>query len=267
MGLLLPTPEDYVSASWQSHKDRNPPSSEPGTDYGSSYGSAVFAVDAGVVVNVQTHAGGGTGRFVEYRLNDGRTSRTLHMSECWVSSGQGLSRGQQIGLSGASGYGDDWYYGPHAHQTLWPGGAFQAPTIDFALYVGGEPVPEPIILEDDMIRIQATNRGIALLGPGYFRMLTSDEEVQQSEPIISKHISGNDRQFDLWASMATSGNSAVPYPFTSTLGDDQINAIAEGVVAALPDNPGGGASADEVKRIVSEALASLVLVSQAAGAE
>lgn len=142
MAYRLPTPTSYVSSSWQSHKDRNPPSSEPGTDYGSGYGSPVFAVDNGSVVNVQSHPSSGTGRFVEYRLDDGRTSRTLHMAETWVSTGQRISKGQTIGVSGASGYGDDWYYGPHAHQTLWPNGAFQNPTIDFALYVGGD-APQP----------------------------------------------------------------------------------------------------------------------------
>jgi murein DD-endopeptidase MepM/ murein hydrolase activator NlpD len=52
------------------------------------------------------------GRVVEYALDDGRHTRTLHMSQVWVGVGQRVSRGQVLGLSGASGYGDDWYYGP-----------------------------------------------------------------------------------------------------------------------------------------------------------
>jgi murein DD-endopeptidase len=54
-----------------------------------------------------------------------------------------VRRGDLIGLSGASGFGSDWGYGAHVHQTLWPGEAWAAPTIDFELYVGDEPPPEP----------------------------------------------------------------------------------------------------------------------------
>ena len=56
-----------------------------------------------------------------------------------------------------------------------------------------------------MIRIQGTTRGIALIGPGYYRHLANAEEVEASSAIMSKHISGNDRQFDLWVSMASQG--------------------------------------------------------------
>lgn len=71
---------------------------------------------------------------------------------------------------------------------------------------GGEtPASE---MEDDMIRIQAPGRGIALIGPGYYRPLGNDEEVNNSGPIISKHASGNDRQFDLWVSMALAGQAS-----------------------------------------------------------
>ncbi|UCR89239.1 hypothetical protein [Mycetocola spongiae] len=78
----------------------------------------------------------------------------------------------------------------------------------------GDPAPAPIPLtpenigDTDMIRIQSPGRGIALIGPGYYRHLTTDEEVVQSEPIITKHLSGNDRQFDLWVSMALAGRGA-----------------------------------------------------------
>lgn len=78
---------------------------------------------------------------------------------------------------------------------------------------GSGPAPEPapnLSEEDYMIRIQSPNRGIALIGTGYYRHLTSDEEVINSEPLISKHLNGNDRQFDLWVSMAVGGQGATP---------------------------------------------------------
>jgi murein DD-endopeptidase MepM/ murein hydrolase activator NlpD len=139
MPYVLPTNTDYVSCSWQCHRDRPTPSSEPGTDYACGYGSPIYAPGNGTVVDVNHSNGGGTGRYCAIDMDDGRRTRALHMSEIWVSNGQRVSAGQQIGLSGASGYGDDWYYGPHLHQTLWDGHYYSfcsSCTIDFAPFVG-----------------------------------------------------------------------------------------------------------------------------------
>lgn len=136
MGYALPGNSGYISCSWQCHLDRNPPSGEAGTDYGVAYGSPVYAVEAGTVTYIKTTNSGATGRYCEYRLNDGRTTRTLHMSEVWKKPGDKLTRGMQIGKVGGSGNGNDWYYGPHIHQTLWPGEPWVTQTIDFAKYVG-----------------------------------------------------------------------------------------------------------------------------------
>ena len=70
------------------------------------------------------------------------------------------------------------------------------------------PAAPPIELDDEMIRIQSTARGIAIIGAGYFRQLANDEEVAASSDIITKTLVGNDRQFDLWRSLATGGTSA-----------------------------------------------------------
>jgi len=145
VGYHLPSNTDYVSCSWQCHKNRNPPSSEPGTDYGSAYGSPLYAAENGTCVDLKTSNSNATGRFVTIDLDDGRRVRYLHLSEIWVSVGQRVSRGQQIGKTGASGYGSDWGYGAHVHATLWPGHYYSfcsTCTIDFALYVGSsEPGP------------------------------------------------------------------------------------------------------------------------------
>jgi hypothetical protein len=140
MGYALPTNTDYISCSRQCHVDRPTPSSEPGTDYGSAYGSPLYAVESGRVTYTRTTNNGPTGRYIEYVLDDGRTTRSLHLSEVWVKPGDRVSRGQQIGKTGASGNGSDWGYGAHVHQTLWPGAAWAAPTLDFEKYVGGGPV-------------------------------------------------------------------------------------------------------------------------------
>lgn len=199
-------PADWpVTASWQSHKDRNPPSSEPGTDIGTPYGTVLLMPADATIIEVKTSNSGAMGRVVGYRFTDGRCSRSIHMAEIWTSVGQSLKQGMAYGKSGASGYNSDWYYGPHYHQTLWPGDMWEADTIDFMEYL--DRYGEEIALEwDEMIRIQSENRGIALIGPGYFRHLSSDEEVGASDAIISKHVSGNDRQFDLWKSLAVGGD-------------------------------------------------------------
>jgi hypothetical protein len=137
MGYALPTNTDYVSCNRACHVNRPTPSSEPGTDYGSAYGSPLYAVESGKVTYTRTNNSGPTGRYIEYVLDDGRTTRSLHLAEVWVRPGDRVSRGQQIGKTGASGNGSDWGYGAHVHQTLWPGAAWAAPTLDFEQYVGG----------------------------------------------------------------------------------------------------------------------------------
>lgn len=138
----LPSNTDWVTSSWQDHKNRNPPSGMPGTDYGSSYGAPAYAVEAGTVTVANHSTSSANGRHIGIRLNDGRETWCLHLSEIHVSVGQRVSRGQKIGETGASGFGDDWYYGPHIHQSLWPDDAWDDPTIDFEKYVG-EPAPVP----------------------------------------------------------------------------------------------------------------------------
>lgn len=59
-----------------------------------------------------------------------------------MSVGQRVSRGQKIGETGASGYGSDYYYGPHIHQTLWKGAAWSTPEIDFENHTGEPPTED-----------------------------------------------------------------------------------------------------------------------------
>lgn len=157
MGYLAPV-DAPISSSWQDHKDRNPPSAEPGTDYACAYGTAILAAGPGVVADRQTSPSGGTGRYVAVDLDDGRRVRYLHLSSVTVGVGKRVNRGTKVGISGASGYGDDWYYGPHVHVTLFPHHAYDFDsTLDFATYVGGDDPkpPKPPKDEDegeDMIR-------------------------------------------------------------------------------------------------------------------
>ena len=142
MGYVQPAPAP-ISSSWQDHKDRNPPSSEPGTDYATAYGTAVACAEAGTVVDLSWSNGGGTGRYVAVDLDDGRRVRYLHLDAIWVGVGQRVGRGQAIAASGASGFGSNYGYGPHVHVTLFPGHAYDfGATLDFQTYVG-DPTPPP----------------------------------------------------------------------------------------------------------------------------
>lgn len=190
MGYALPC-DAPVSASWQSHKDRNPPSSEPGTDYACAYGTPILAAGAGVVVAVNWSNGGGTGRYVSVDLDDGRRVRYLHLDEPWVSVGQRVGRAQGIAASGASGFGSDWGYGAHVHTTLFPGHAndFGA-TLDFALYAGDdtpEPIPEPPMRGSDDMQVLQLNtwdggglQGVCYaVSPGALYVVRDIPEAQQ----------------------------------------------------------------------------------------
>ncbi|RAO29655.1 hypothetical protein PSN13_04853 [Micromonospora saelicesensis] len=71
--------------------------------------------------------------------------------------------------------------------------------------------PPPLDLwKDDMRLIQSPNRGIALIGAGYFRQLSSTEEVQAAVLLVGNPLIGNDRQFDLWRSIAFDGQVKAP---------------------------------------------------------
>lgn len=147
MGYVTPTGKREISCTWQCHRNRNPPSSEPGTDYAGptsgGYGSPVYAPHNGTVADVKHSNTSATGRYVKINLDDGRGTRTLHMAEVWVAVGQRVARGQQIGKVGGSANGSDRGVGSHAHQTLWPTHAYafgSNATLDFDKYVGDEAV-------------------------------------------------------------------------------------------------------------------------------
>lgn len=147
MGYATPTGSNEVSCSWSCHRNRQPPSSEPGTDYAGptsgGYGSPLYAPHNGTVVDLKHSNSGGTGRYLTIDLDDGRRTRSLHLSEIWMTVGQRVARGQQVGKTGASANGSDWGVGAHVHQTLWSGHYYafgKDATIDFATFVGPDAI-------------------------------------------------------------------------------------------------------------------------------
>ncbi|MEU1965916.1 M23 family metallopeptidase [Micromonospora sediminicola] len=136
---LRPCGNVRISSSWQDHRNRTPPSGEPGTDYAVGTGTPVRAAATGTVRLVKTDTSTATGRVVGMAHDDGNYSRHLHLSTIAVSPGQRVSRGQTIAYSGASANGSDSGVGPHVHTSLWLNTGsptnFGA-TVDFENHVG-----------------------------------------------------------------------------------------------------------------------------------
>ncbi|WP_328301860.1 LysM peptidoglycan-binding domain-containing M23 family metallopeptidase [Streptomyces sp. NBC_00435] len=80
-----------------------------GVDFNASTGTTVKAVGAGTVVSAGW--GGAYGNEVVIRHADGKYSQYGHLSQLSVSTGQSVTAGQRIGLSGATGN----VTGPHLH--------------------------------------------------------------------------------------------------------------------------------------------------------
>lgn len=136
-GYQRPTGTSFVSSSYEDHRRRTPPSGEPGTDYGCAYGSTLYSPEDGVVVDLSTSTGGGTGRYITIDLNDGQRVRSLHLSQINVFVGQRVSRGQAIGKTGASAWGKEWGVGAHVHESLFRVQAYNWGTLtDFEAQVG-----------------------------------------------------------------------------------------------------------------------------------
>jgi murein DD-endopeptidase MepM/ murein hydrolase activator NlpD len=80
-----------------------------GVDLAVPVGTAVHAVGAGTVVKAEW--GGAYGKMVVVRHADGRYSLYAHLSRIDVRTGEAVSAGSELGLSGATGN----VTGPHLH--------------------------------------------------------------------------------------------------------------------------------------------------------
>ena len=97
-------PEIYRPIGYEGH---------PGIDFLASF-QPVYACEAGTVVLARAY--GTAGNAVRIRHDaQGAYTRYCHFSEIQVTEGQWVERGQQIGISGDTGYAD----GPHLHLDLW----------------------------------------------------------------------------------------------------------------------------------------------------
>jgi murein DD-endopeptidase MepM/ murein hydrolase activator NlpD len=101
-GATVGTPYHMAGSMWSSGY-------HTGVDFVVPTGTSLKAVGAGTVVSAGW--GGAYGNQVVIRLADGYYAQYAHLSSLSVSSGQTVTEGQQIGLSGATGN----VTGPHLH--------------------------------------------------------------------------------------------------------------------------------------------------------
>lgn len=180
MGLMVPVRSSRVS-SWAAHQYRNPPSVEPGTDFYCPIGTPVYAPETGRVYGWGNSITPATGRWVGLDLVTGQRFRAMHFSRHALSTailnGGFVRKGDIIGYSGASGYGEeDWSGNPntggaHCHATLWPtqqslfgyhwvNGQKVPYTVDLMNYIsdgagGGGSSPDPV--DPTIIRRKGNN--------------------------------------------------------------------------------------------------------------
>lgn len=254
--LLWPTTETYVSCSWQCHKNRNPPSAEPGTDVAAGYGSDVKCAGDGTVYATYSNTGA-AGRVVEVRLDDGRTVRYLHMSSYSVSKGQKVKRGQVVGKSGASGYGEDWYYGPHVHVTLlstWTTPLNQS--VDFEKYVGDDDMP---ISTEDAEKIARTVWGyVSTSTAGGFNMayLVRDIWGENTAAIVEdgKTVKNEGEQVTRAKDIQSNVKKILTFlPVTFT--DEQIAEIARAISEGVQVPPISDADLAKIAKWVNDEMA------------
>ncbi|KTS09031.1 M23 family metallopeptidase [Microbacterium testaceum] len=177
MGYI--TPADVgISDDRAAHIARG--SKEPGTDYKTAYGTNLRIPDDCEVIGVDHSNDGAEGRRLFLLiLANGETIDWIHLSRIAVRVGDRLTRGQlDAAWSGASGFGDDWYYDPHVHVTRRARrGLPYSQTLDFEDAIGGEapasatPGTTPNQSEEDenmSINLRRESTGVSYtLTPGY----------------------------------------------------------------------------------------------------
>lgn len=111
------TPADVgISDDRAAHLARD--SAEPGTDYKTKYGTDLRAPGHGRVIGIDHSNDGPEGRRLTFLMDNGEVIDWIHLSKIMARFNDRIAPGQLgVALSGASGWGRDWYYGEHLHVT------------------------------------------------------------------------------------------------------------------------------------------------------
>lgn len=202
MGAPYLIPAAYTGmSSFRAHiEDRNPPSSEPGTDYYMPTGTPLAAPARCRVVAVGGSIYPATGRYMV--LDDGtRWIRYLHLSRWDRRVGDELEAGEHFALSGASGYGSEFFGEPsrnaafwrntggdHVHVTAFEGRGYPPVfngrgTVDFHALTGGKAAGNG---DDDM-----SAEAEAKINAIYAGMFGARNITDKATPVSWKNIDGS----------------------------------------------------------------------------
>ena len=113
--FIRPSKVNKISASFNDHKHRTPPSLNPGTDYAAPDDTPVVAPANARVIAVKRNTNGATGRYIVLDFGDDWVADIFHLSRVSVNVGDRVKKGERIGLSGGSGFGSENGYAPHIH--------------------------------------------------------------------------------------------------------------------------------------------------------
>ncbi len=198
---------------WGSMIDRTSP--HRGLDFPQPGGTPIGSVAEGtVVISERTSA---LGNAVVVAHPDGMFSGYSHMTEgTRVGVNTVVPRGGYLGQVGTTGYST----GNHLHLTIsytaagYNTGYYASATVDPLAFIrdrlnNPDTTPEtPPRKEVTMRLIEAEGRGIAVVGAGYYKVLTG-EEVPYAVNLYGDPVKGNVREFDLYRSIHVNGEGAI----------------------------------------------------------
>lgn len=208
MSLINPFADYEITGDWAEHIARG---SAGGIDYPVGYGTPIPSPAAGTITNRSWW--GSAGHIVTLALDEPvgplRAIQFFHLS-AHVPEGH-VTQGQIIGYSGASANGSLHGGDVHVHTN---GLTAVGSRLDWIPYAGGNAqagttTPSPNQEAPEMRLIQHTDRGIAVVGSGYFKSLTP-EEVTQAVRLWGDPVGMNSaRDFDLARSVSVNGVQAL----------------------------------------------------------
>ena len=123
-GFTWPAPSSHTITSpygYRTHPILGTKKFHSGIDIVSSYGSSIVAADSGTVIAASYNSS--MGNYVMIDHGGGITTVYMHASSLLVSSGQKVSKGQQIARVGSTGRST----GPHLHFSVMKNGSYVSP--------------------------------------------------------------------------------------------------------------------------------------------
>lgn len=277
-------------SSFSAHTRRTTPSKEPGVDYYCPIGTELVSIGDGRVSEIGGGTGPATGRYIKVNLDNGQSFRLLHLKGWRKRVGDRVRAGEVIAISGASGYGSEFFGaaslagipantgGPHVHATLFPTWSYNnfRGLLDLELYTDKsttasvsatpfEPAPKPLGDEMYVGSKLAKNRVYAI----FSEPVTETPRARFCGPMETSYAITGD--LVIWGEDVTLNglvfdecgfnhhNTAVRDIIARVLDGREAAKITDEQIEQLAQRLPVGLSADEVKQAVSDVLNSATI--------